>query len=140
MSVRGEITINARGFAVSRTNFFEIFSNGTITNWGTVSNDSLPVTMAASSQFVLIGSGGFAYTFNLQTNAFAAVNPAFFAGTVSRVGYSDGFFTVMITDSRRVYASAVEDPTTWPGLSTTLISLFPGNIASDITDHRERSI
>jgi hypothetical protein len=137
MSVRGEITINGRGFAVSKTNFFEVFSNGTTTNWGTVSNDSLPVTMAASSQFVLIGSGGFAYTFNLQTNAFAQVNPAFFAGSVSRVGYSDGFFTVLLVNSRQVYASAVEDPTNWPGLSTTLISLFPGNIVSDIIDHRE---
>lgn len=135
--IRGLLTITGRTFCVAGSGFFEIFANGTFTQLGTVSNDSLLVTMAASSIYVLIGSAGFAYTFNLQTNAFAQIPPATFAGTVSRVSYSDGFFIVTITDSRRVYASAVEDATTWPGLSTTLVSLFPNNIISSITDHRE---
>jgi hypothetical protein len=115
----------------------EVFSNQSSSVLGTVLDDSQLVSMAASSKQLLIASAGTLYLLDLGSGAFSTIPAANFSGAVSLVGYSDGFFIVLITDSRQIYASAVEDGSTWPGLSTTIVSLFPDNIVSMIIDHRE---
>lgn len=65
--IRGEIVANDRGFVVAGSRFFEIFSNGSSHQYGTVINDSKPVSMAAGSSQILIASAGFVYVFDFST-------------------------------------------------------------------------
>ncbi len=53
-----------RLFAVSGANFYEIFSDGTANNRGSVANDGLPAVILANGFQVLIVSGGFVYCDN----------------------------------------------------------------------------
>jgi hypothetical protein len=65
--IRGEITANDRTFVVAGSRFFEILSNGTKTQFGTVVNDSKPVSMVAGSSQILIASAGNVYVFDFST-------------------------------------------------------------------------
>ncbi len=65
--IRGEITVNDRTFVVAGSHFFEIFSNGTFHDYGTVLNDSLPVSMAGGASQILIASAGMVYVFDFSS-------------------------------------------------------------------------
>lgn len=137
MSVRGIFSINGRTFAVAGANFTEIFSNGTSLVRAAVSNDSFPVSMASSAQQLLLASAGTAYVFDLMANTLTAIPGATFSGTVSLVGYSDGFFIALISNSSTFYISAPLDANDWVTNGSAIVSVFPDNIVSMIVDHRE---
>jgi hypothetical protein len=135
--VRGSITITGRTFKVSGASLFEIFSNGTFKNWGSVSNDALPSTMAASPQQLLIASGGIAYIFNLNANTLTPILGATFSGPVNQVGICDGFFLASIKNSKEFYVSGALDATDWNTNGAAIVSVFPDNIVSMTVVHRE---
>lgn len=137
MSVRGIFSINGRTFAVPDGNFTEIFSNGTSTVRGAVSNDSFPVSMASSAQQLLIASAGSAYVFDLMANTLTLIPPATFSGPVSLVGYSDGFFIALIANSGTFYISGPLNANDWVTNGAAVVSVFPDNIVSMLVDHRE---
>jgi hypothetical protein len=139
-SVRGQFTIAGRTFAVCDTVFNEIVivaGIGTIINRGTVSNDALPVTMAASPQQLLLQAGGTAYVFDLALNTLTAIPGATFDGPVSIVGICDDFFIVVIANSKEFYVSAPLDATDWVTNGNAIVSVFPDNIVGMLVDHRE---
>jgi hypothetical protein len=135
-SVRGEFTINGRVFAVSGTNFYELFPNGAKTIWGAVANDNFMVSMAASAQQLLLASAGTAYVFNLASNAFTTI-PAGTLNSVLLVGYTDGFFIALFNNSARIQVSTLLDATSWPGGNAAVVSVFADNVISMLLDHRE---
>jgi len=142
MSVRGLFTIKVGGtqgrtFAVSQTNFDEIFANTTFASRGAVSNDSQLVSFASSAQQMIIAAAGTMYLFDLGTNTFSTVPAANFTGPVSQVGYSDGFFLALIADSNRFYVSGALDATDWTSNGSALVSEFPDNLVSMLVDHRQ---
>ncbi len=73
-AVRALYTINGRLFAICGATLYEIFSNGTSVSRGTVANDSLPASMAASPQQLLIASGGVPYIFDLTLNTLTPIS------------------------------------------------------------------
>lgn len=133
---RGCIQINGRAFAVVDTIFYEIASDGTATNRGTVGNDGLPVSMTSSNQQVLIASAGLVYYFTLATNTFVALDPAVLTG-VSIVGFTDSYFLALLKNSNSFQFSGLLDASSWDILDKVTISIFPGNIISMVVDHRE---
>lgn len=135
--MRGQFTVTGRSFAVIDTNFYEVLANGTTTTWGAVLNDSLPVSMAASPQQLLLASAGTAYIFDLRTNTFTAIAGATFSGSVSQVGICDDFFIVLISASKEFYVSGVLDATDWVSNGSAIVSVFPDNIVGMLVDHRE---
>lgn len=137
MAIRGLFTVNGRTFTVGDTAFNEVFSNGTSTNWGTVANDSLPVSMAASPQQLLLSSGGNVYLFNLVSNTLTMIAGATFSGPVAQVGICDDFFLVWIKDTKTFYVSAPLDATDWITNGAAVVSVFPDNIVSMLVDHRQ---
>jgi len=137
MSIRGLFTINGRTFGAADNTLFEIFVNSTAASEGLIANDSLPVSMAASAQQLIIASGGALYLFNLATNALSTIPAANFTGPVSLVGYSDSFFIALIADSNRFYVSGPLDATDWTTNGAALVSVFPDNLVSMLVDHRE---
>lgn len=137
MSVRGEFAILPRGFVVADNVFYEVFADGSRLVRGTVVNDSLLVTMAATPQQLLLASGGIAYVFNLQTNVLTAIPGATFAGLVNQVAICSSFFIVTIRDSKAFYVSGADDATDWVTNGEALIDSFPDNIISVKVVHQE---
>lgn len=138
MSVRGLFTIGTGGgkrtFAVASTDFVELFKDGTHAVLGTVLNDSLPVSLVASAQQVLLAAAGTAYVMDLATNAFAAIPGATFNGQVAEVAYIDGFFIVLIADTNRFFVSNILDAANYDLNGSALVSVFPDNLVGMIAD------
>lgn len=137
MSVRGQIAIVGRAFNVADANFFEVFANGSKTLWGSVANDSLPVTMAASPQQLLIASAGTAYVFDLMANTLTAIPGATFSGPVAQAGICDDFFLLTIQNSKEFVVSAPLDATDWVTNGAAIVSVFPDNIVSMFVFQRQ---
>jgi hypothetical protein len=139
--VRGEFTIGTpngkRTFALAGVNFNEIFSNGGFKTWGTVVNDSFMGSFASSAQQLLFESAGTAYVFDLGLNTLTTIAGATFSGNVSQVGYSDGFFIVLIANSNTFYISGILNATDWITNGASLVSVFPDNLVGMLIDHRE---
>lgn len=83
--IRGEITVNDRTFVVAGSRFYEIFSDGTFTLYGTVLNDSKPVSMAGGSSQLLLASAGMVYVFDFSTGHIST--------TALNQGGNNGIFT-----------------------------------------------
>ena len=135
-SVRGIHSINNRTFAVAGTELQEILGNGTKVNRGTVANDSLPVSMAASPTQLLLSSAGTAYVLTLATNVLTTIASGTLTN-VSQVEYIDGFFLALNKDTQTFRISTVLDATSWPGGQIIQVSVFPDNIVGFKADHRE---
>jgi hypothetical protein len=59
------------------------------------------------------------------------------AGSVTQIGFADGYFFSWFKNSHSFQMSSLEDGTTWSGLDVATVSLFPDNFVSMICDHRE---
>lgn len=135
---RGKYVINGRLFHVSAGNVYEIGVAGTAlrTYAASITNDAQPVSFAGGPNQLLIASGGNAYVIDLTLNTLTLV-PAGTLTNVSMVAYLDGFFIALIKNSNQIFASTLLDATSWPGLSTTKVSVFTDNVISIYADHRE---
>lgn len=133
--------INGRGFAAG-AHLWEINASGVKTDRGSLGGTQpvLPCQMAANETQLLAMNNGNLYILTLASNAFAAVNMAQFpggAGSVSQIGFGDGYFFATIRNSHTFCMSNLEDGLTWDALDQTTVSLFPDNFISMICDHRE---
>ena len=135
--IRGALTVVGRSFFVSGSDFVEVLSNGSKNYWGTVSNDSGPVSMAASPQQLLIASGGVAYIFDLTSNTFSTIPGVTFPGPVNQAGICDDFFLLTLRNSKEFFVSAPLDATDWVTNGSAIVSVYPDNTVSMIVDHRE---
>ena len=135
--IRGEFFINGRAFVVAGPGFVEILANGTFTIWGEVSNDGLPVTMAASPQQLLLASAGTAYVFDLMANTLTPIPGVTFDGPVAQAGICDDFFLLTIQNSKEFYVSAPLDATDWVTNGSAIVSVFPDNIVSMLVFQRQ---
>lgn len=132
-----ELTYGAtqKVFAVSGTDFVEIASDGTVTVRGTVANDGLPASIAASQNQLVIISGGVAYSYTISGSTFATITGML--GTPFQAEFVDGYFIVLLANSKQFQFSGLLDATAWDGLDTAIISVFSGNVVSMIASHRE---
>jgi hypothetical protein len=130
----GHTIVNGRVFAVVDSSFYEVFSDGSVTRYGAVTNPGGIVSFAVSNQYILVAAGGDLFTFKLGSNTFAAVSSI---GIVNCVGYLDGFFIAVIANSNQYNISALEDPTTWDPADFETITRFIGNIQTLVVDHGE---
>lgn len=132
---------DGRSFAVAGSRFVEInTSTGAVTNYGPVALDSRPASLASNGSAgnqVLIVSGGSGYIFDLGTNVLSAALGADFPADALMCAFMDGYFLVLIRDSRRFQISALEDGTSWDALDVAERSEGSDNIISMIRSHRE---
>lgn len=134
--LRQEINANKRSFQVSGDSLYEVFADGTNTLIGVVGNDGQPASMCNSSTQLAVVSSGQLYVYNLTTNTFiGAIDTGI--GPVKMVGYSDGFFLCLISNSQKFQISSPLDATVWDPADVTQVSVFPDEILSMIVDHRE---
>jgi hypothetical protein len=133
--------INGRGFAAG-AHLWEVNGSGVVTDRGSLGGTQpvLPCQMAANETQLLAMNNGNLYILTLATNVLVPVNMAQFpggAGSISQIGFADGYFFATIRNSHTFCMSALEDGTVWSGLDQTTVSLFPDNFNSFICDHRE---
>jgi hypothetical protein len=145
-SIPWEFQVNGRGF-VAGASFYELLTNGTYTNWGTLNVTPVtPTQIFCCQTHLLILSNGDLFIFvltaftdsngaNHPANSFLAVDMAQFNGPVLQIDFCDGYFFAVIQDSNTFQVSNLEDGTTWSGLFISTISRFPDNIVSLKFDH-----
>lgn len=139
MPVRGVWKVQTPGvaervFAIAGSTLFEIFSDGTSVNRGTVNNDGRPASMANSNIQLMIASGGKGYCLTLATNVLTG--PIANIAGVVKVGYSDGYFVAWLGQSARFQISGLLDGTTWDLAQSAIVSVFPDNALDMLVDHR----
>ncbi len=158
-AVRGLITGQGRTFAVAGTTLWELLAptaNPNKVNRGQVLSDGLPVSMASGPSQVLIVSAGNLYCFQLvagtTTNATGVILAAnsltqipqynnatgygLLQASVAQVGYGDGFFFALFSNSNQIQASNALDGSSWQGVSQTAVSVFSDNVSAIFVDHR----
>lgn len=134
--VKAQKEINGRLFVVYDTTFAEVLSDGTTTHIHTVVADDTPVSMAASTNQLIIISGGHTYCYDINIDFLAEVSGDI-VGTPGRVRYVDGYFVVNILGTNKFQFSDILDGGTWPGINVNAVSVFPENIVSIEVNHRE---
>lgn len=138
--IRAFLLINGRMFTIAGGTLFEIFTDGTSTNRGTVASDGQPATMASSATQFLIVSAGITYYYTLATDTLVSLGGsggANMLGTPSMCGFSDGYFIVLLKNTNQFQISGLLDASSWSALDTAKVSVFPDNIVSMLVDHRE---
>ena len=113
--VRALFQQDGRAFAVAGTGVFELFGPALFIRRGTVALDTRPASIFSgglNSNQIGIVSGGRISSFNLASNAFAAVADADVPVQVVMGGHLDGY-GVVLTTSGLVRLSALNDVTDW---------------------------
>ena len=126
-----------RLFVVSGAEFYEVLSNGAITDYGPV--DPGYYQMASNAQQVMLSCAGAAtgFIFNLGTNTLTKITSTGFQGSVS-VDMIDNYFIVRNSLlSRQMQISAILDGTTWSAADVFSSEGGPDNLVGSIADHRE---
>lgn len=133
--VRGAKTMaNGRSFVVSGNKIFEINTNQTTTDRGTISTNTGRVSIAENGAQVMIVDGSFGYIFNMTTNILTQiVDPDF--PVADTVTFQDGYFIVNVKNTPNFAISDLYDGLTWDILDRSIASSNPDNINCVISDN-----
>ncbi len=134
--------LNDRTFAVAGGTFYEIYEDGTGINYGTVTIDvRFPVTFCGNGSAgdqIFITSGLNGYIFDLGTNTLTLIAATDFPQGRALMGeFMDGYFLVVIFESRAFQISNLEDGTLWDGLDIAERSEAADDLRSITRSHRE---
>jgi hypothetical protein len=138
-SVPQMVAVNGRLFAVSGTNLYEIFANGTFISRGVVAAGKVSMAFAdinptAGAPQLAVVAGGILYVLNLITNAFGPSSGPL--GTPLKIFYADGFFQLL--NSNGVWQSSTGlDATSWPGIESQSVSIYNDQTIAMGVVHRE---
>lgn len=114
---KGMYTAMDRIFSVHSTKLYEIASNGTVTDRGTLSGLGDFVEMADNGSQLMIRGDTAGWIFTLGTNVLTQITdlnyPAVTRGLVSK----DSYFIVTSYPTGRIYVSALSDGTDWTPVS-----------------------
>jgi hypothetical protein len=136
-----------RLFAICGTSLIELILNNGIWTKTTVgtfaSNANDQVFWAYGNRAIIMTVDGILYYFT-DAGAFGSIPPSTFGGSttkVTQVGYCDGFFLAVVAPvggiANQIFASAPLDPTSWPGASTSIISVFPDSVLGMAVNQRQ---
>lgn len=134
--VRGMWQFNGRAFAVSANKLYEIYSDWTFTERGTLVTSSGPVSMSDNGVQLMIVDNPNGYIFNVTTNAFAKITDPDFPGAVT-VGYLDGYFVFNQPNSQQLWVTSLFDGSSIDPLEFASAEGSPDNLVGLIVDHRE---
>ena len=131
-----------RTFAVCGTSFYELFIDGSNINRGTVATlPGIVPTMCSNGTAggqVFITSGLNGYIFDLNTDTLTLIADIDFPQGEAIAGeFMDGYFLVLIYQSRAFQISALEDGTDWDGLDIAERSEGSDNLVAMRRSHRE---
>lgn len=124
-----------RAFAVYGNKFYEIFSNGTSTERGTLNTSTGPVGIASNGLQVCCVDGLYGYVFIYATNAFTQITDPDFPGATT-VCFVDGYFVFNEPNSGRYFISQLYDGTSFDGLDFATAEGNPDNLVAVVSCRR----
>lgn len=138
-----EFEQDGRAWAIIGGDFREVFNTvpPTSTFYGAVATDSNPPTICSNGTAghqLFITAGGNGYIFDTIANTLTLIaDPDFPNGTALMGEFMDGYFLVLIANSRAFQISALEDGTSWDALDVGERSEGSDNILGMKRSHRE---
>ena len=113
--VRALFQQDGRAFAIAGTTFYELFSDASNLNRGTVAVSNEQASICSNGRAglqLLIVTAGKGYTFTLSTNTFAQIADVDFPANARVGAYLDGYGLVLDTGGR-FFISTLNDFTGW---------------------------
>ncbi len=134
--IRGMWVFGSNLYVVSRNKLYKVDSNYVVTELGTVSGTSGPVSMVDNGIQLFIACNGPSYIYNSQTNVFAQITDGDFPGAVT-VAYLDGYFVFNEPNSQKIWVTGLLDGTSIDPLDFASAEGSPDGVVGIIADHRE---
>lgn len=96
LPVRAQIEVNGRGFVVAGNTLYEIYSNGTSTVRGVITNNGNPISIDTNGIQLILVDGQRGWGYDLTSNRLAQIgDPVSFTGSIA----ADGTLTVTAISS-----------------------------------------
>lgn len=134
--IRGMWVFGGNLYVVSRNKLYKVDSSYAVTELGTVSGTSGPVSMVDNGIQLFIACNGPSYIYNSQTNVFAQITDGDFPGAVT-VAYLDGYFVFNEPNSQKIWVTGLLDGTSIDPLDFASAEGSPDGVVGIIADHRE---
>lgn len=134
--IRGMWVFGGNLYVVSRNKLYKVDSDYVVTELGTVSGTSGPVSMVDNGIQLFIACDGPSYIYNSQTNVFAQITDGDFPGAVT-VTYLDGYFVFNEPNSQKIWVTGLLDGTSIDPLDFASAEGSPDGVVGIIADHRE---
>jgi len=129
----GKTASNGRGFVVTANTLYELNTDGTRTNRGTLLTNTSRVSMAENGEQLMVVDGEYGYILEFATNTFAQITDVNFP--VSEVvTFQDGYFIVVEKNTINFAISGLYDGLTWDPLDVSSAASNPDNLVSLISD------
>jgi len=134
--IRGMWVFGGNLYVVSRNKLYKVDSSYAVTELGTVSGTSGPVSMVDNGIQLFIACNGPSYIYNSQTNVFAQITDGDFPGAVT-VAYLDGYFVFNEPNSQKIWVTELLNGTSIDPLDFASAEGSPDGVVGIIADHRE---
>lgn len=135
--VRGAWWTGSRAFVVVSDKLYELFSDWTFSERGTLSTATGVVSFAQGLFSLVVVDGPAGYVLTLATNAFSAIGDEDFYGS-DRVSFLDGKFIFVRPGTQQFYWSeSVDTADSYDALDFASAESAPDNIVAHLVDHRE---
>lgn len=134
--IRGLFVAKNRLFVVAGSGLYELASDGTASNRGTLLTNSGPVDFAWGTTQLVLVDGDNGYVLRLSTNVFGQIVSDGWLGS-NRVAYLGGWFIFTQPDAQVHYVSAIDDATSLDALDFASAEESPDNIVAHLVDHSQ---
>lgn len=134
--IRGLWSYGNNMYVVSGNKLYKVTSDYVVTNLGTVSGNSGPVSMADNGTQLFIACNGPSYIYNSQTNVFQQISDGDFPGAAT-VCYIDGYFVFNEPNSQKIWVTSLLNGTDIDPLDFASAEGSPDGVVGVIADHRE---
>jgi hypothetical protein len=127
---------NGRCFFVLGNKLFEIFSNGSFIDRGTLLTYYGTANIADNGVQLCIVDGVNGYIFTFATNAFVQITSPAWLGS-NTVTFCDGYFVFVEPNTQKYYISALYDGTSFDPLDFKSAEGSPDNLVAAIMVHKQ---
>ncbi len=131
--IRGGIESQGRGFFVSGSDFFEVFTDGSQELHGSLLTATGQVDIEENPTQVMVTDGSFGYIFNKTTNTWSQITDPDFP-VPSDLTFQDGYFIVTEADTGLFWISGINDGTDWDALENTTVESNPDRLVGVKSD------
>ena len=132
--IRGLWVLAGNMYVVSRDKLYKVTPAYAVTELGTVSGLSGPVSMADNGTQLFVACNGPSYIYNSLTNVFQQITDTDFPGAVT-VGYLDGYFVFNEPNSQKIWVTALLEGTLVDPLDFASAEGSPDGVVGIIVDH-----
>jgi hypothetical protein len=134
--IRGGVEVGSRAFVVAGNTLYEVFSDYTSSELGTLLTSTGPVRMAEGVSQLAIVDGDYGYVLTLATDAFAQITDEDFVGSKT-IEFLDNYFLFIDPDTQQARISALDDATSLDALDFASAESSPdGLVAQAVLNER----